>query len=61
MKSPDQIVAESIAASLLENGLITQTDAASLPNKLAHGDLKDSDWLVLLKMAIPKPAKSQAT
>ena len=58
MKTPDETVSENITAALLEKGLITAEDAKKLGAKLAGGGIKDSDWLTLLRMAIPKPKQA---
>ena len=54
MKTPDQIVGDNIATSLLESKLISEEDAKSLSSRLARGEIKDSDWLMLIRMGIPK-------
>lgn len=51
-KTPDQTVSESIVASLLENGLITEDDSKTLAGKIATGKISASEWSVLLKLAV---------
>ena len=58
MKTPDEIVSEDITTALLEKGLITADDAKKLGARLAGGGIKDSDWLTLLRMAIPEPKEA---
>lgn len=58
MKTPDETVSENITAALLDKGLITAEDAKKLGGKLVGGDVKDSEWLTLLRMAIPKPKQA---
>lgn len=55
MKTPDETVSENITAALLEKGLVTAEDAKKLAGKLARGEVKDSEWLTLLRMAVPQP------
>lgn len=58
MKTPDETVSEKITASLLEKGLITDDDAKKLSGRLARGDVKDSEWLTLLRMGMQSQAKA---
>lgn len=55
MKTPDEVVAEKITAALLEKALITAEDAKTLAARIARGEVKDTDWTTLLKMAMNKP------
>jgi hypothetical protein len=59
MKIPDETVAEKITASLLENGLITNDDAKKLSGKLARGEVKDSEWLMLMRMGMQSQSKAK--
>ena len=54
MKTPDEVVAERITAALLEKALITAEDAKTLAARIARGEVKDTDWTTLLKMAMNK-------
>ena len=55
MKTPDEVVAERITAALLEKALITAEDAKTLAVRISRGEVKDSDWTTLLKMAMNQP------
>lgn len=58
MKTPDETVADKITASLLENELITDDDAKKLRGKLARGEVKDSEWLTLMRMGMQSQTKA---
>lgn len=58
MKTPDETVAEKITSSLLENGLITNDDAKQLSARLARGEVKDSEWLTLMRMGMQSQVKA---
>lgn len=61
MKTPDEVVAERITAALLEKALITDEDAKTLAGRIARGEVKDTDWTTLLKMAMNKPQPATKT
>jgi hypothetical protein len=54
MKTPGEIVAESIVAALREEKLITEASALRLSGQIARGEVKESDWRVLLSEAMPE-------
>jgi len=53
-KSPDQTVADSIVAKLLDEALITNEDAKGLSQKIAVGKVSPADWAVMIKMGLSK-------
>lgn len=54
MKNPDETVSERITVALLEKGLVTADDAKTLASRIARGEVRDTDWTTLLKMAMNK-------
>lgn len=51
--SPDEQVAGTIVAALLEAGLIEASKKASVIAKLASGKMKAADWKGLLELKKP--------
>jgi len=46
--TPSEILAEQIFQNLLAEGLIAEEDKTNFVKKMARGELRDSDWSVLL-------------
>lgn len=46
--TPSETLAEQIFQNLLANGLIAEDDKTNFVRKMARGELRDSDWSVLL-------------
>ncbi len=59
MKTPDETVSEKITAALLKKGLITSDDAKKLSARLLRGEVKDSEWLTLLRMGMQSKSQSR--
>ena len=58
-QTPDQIVAESIIASLQKEGLLREAQAKTFCAKLVTGKLSAEDWSVEIELALkPKGARA---
>lgn len=53
-KTPDQIVEDSIIASLQEKKLIDEIELKKLKSKIASGSLKMGDWKLIFEMSVDK-------
>jgi hypothetical protein len=53
-KTPDQIVEDSIIASLQEKKLIGDAELKKLQTKIAAGSLKSGDWKLIFEMSVDK-------
>lgn len=61
-KTPDQIVEDSIIASLQEKKLIGDAELKKIQTKIAAGSLKAGDWKLIFEMSIDKEAgKAEAS
>ena len=57
LRTPDQIVAESVIAALQKEGLLREAQAKTLGAKLVTGKLSAEDWSLEIELAlIPKEA-----
>lgn len=53
-KTPDQIVEDSIIASLQEKNLVNDAELKKLKTKIAAGSLKMGDWKLIFEMSVDK-------
>ncbi len=51
MTDSDIEVSSRICKALLEKKLISQDDAKTLTNKIASGQIKETDWLTMFRSA----------